>query len=89
MAPKRETATFLKTLLFKFHVVAAGFALGELNRSTASFEIYETSNCSFNLFRSGNLDCKVCPIAGSFEVALQSRSCRNLGNAKHAFPDSR
>lgn len=31
-APKRETTTFLKTLVVKFYVVAGGFALGELSR---------------------------------------------------------
>jgi hypothetical protein len=38
IAPKRETATLLKTLLVKSKLVAAGFALGELRRSTASPE---------------------------------------------------
>jgi hypothetical protein len=32
IAPKRETATFLKSLRVKFYIVAGGFALGELHR---------------------------------------------------------
>ena len=36
IAPKRETATFLKTLRVKFYVVAGGFALGERRRWIAS-----------------------------------------------------
>ena len=59
-----------RTGLFNSKLRGGGFAPRHLNRSTASCEIYETSNSSFNLFRFGNLDCQVRTDAGGFEVAL-------------------
>jgi hypothetical protein len=38
IAPKRETATFLKALSLKFNLIATGFALVELRR-LPGFEI--------------------------------------------------
>jgi hypothetical protein len=51
IAPKRETAAFLKTLRVKFYLAFGGFALGELHRHMLCGKNERENSIHFKIMR--------------------------------------